>query len=406
MLRHHLAHEHRRRLQGGPGEHHGADAERAGRGPHRLGHGRCRRGEDLPGARLPVGGGEGEEHHVAAQRAGGQPQLELLGQPVPRGGPVHERARRGVLMQAAVAPALARRPARVDPHVVEGRGAARAGLQRPPVLQDRQPDPRLHVHGRAQSALGLLAAPEAAQRRAGRLVRADRGDVQIARDLAQQRRAVRGEVVGEGDADAGRRMRTGLGPQRRQRPVEGLAHGSAIARRLERHRDPGLQRAGEVHRGQRQPIGVDGAADGPAGLVVQSQQRGALAPVGARESALHQQSLGEEAFDGVGDGGRGDPELAGDLDPAGLRAAPDDLEDRGVRRGGSAFAGGAHRDLLLVAVARPPAAAARERDAPVSHSVTAARAAVRDHFVACRARGFPLTGGDLGLHNTLTSLTK
>src|SRR5699024_8586622 len=72
----------------------------------------------------------------------------------------------GLLVQAARAAAFAGGSVGVDDHVVQGGAAARGRLQGPAVLQDRQPQARIHVHRCAQPVLGLLAAPEAAQGRA------------------------------------------------------------------------------------------------------------------------------------------------------------------------------------------------------------------------------------------------
>ena len=257
-------------------------------------------------------------------------------------GALEDRAGGGELVQAAASAALAGSTVGIDSHVVEGRGAARAGLEGPAVLQDRQAQPRVHVHRRAQTALRLFAAPEAAQRRAGRCVRADEGDLQALGELTQQLRTVVTEPVRDRQADSGGRVRLALRPDHRQGPVQRPAHLRRLGGGAQRHRDPGAQRAGEVHAGQREPVRVDRAADRPAGLIVQSQQGGALAALGLRESGLAQQAGGEQALDRVGDRRRGHPELAGDLHPAGLGASTHDLEDRGIGGRRASLARGAH----------------------------------------------------------------
>ena len=300
---------------------------------------------------LAARGGQRDQHHVAAERGVREPQPEVLGEAVPACGPLEDRAGRGVLVQAAAPAARAGLAVGIDAHVVEGGGAARSGLEGPAVEQDRQAQPRVHVHRRAQSALGLLAAPVAAQGRARRRVRADHGHVQAVGELAQQSCARVSETVGDRDSETRGRAGTCLWAQHRHRSAQRLADLGGAGEGAQRHRDPGAQRAGEVHAGQGETVRVERAPDRPARLVVQPQQRGALAAVGLREADLAQQPCREQPLDRVGDRRGGDAELAGDLHPAGLGASAYELEDGGVGRRGAASTGARrlrHRGLLPV----------------------------------------------------------
>lgn len=236
--------------------------------------------------------------------------------------------------------ARALRAAGIQGHVVQG--AAAVGPEGGAVQQQREGDARAQMQGPGEPGSGLLPAPEAAQRRAGRLGPAHGAHVERQGELLQRVGHLGGKVTRHGEPDPGHGPELIARSDDRQAFAQHLGDLGGVRGIGEREHCSGAQRAGGVDGDQGEAVLVERAAQRSPGGVVDPQQGGPLAAGGAGVAALPEQPGRQQPLHGIGDGGGGDAQLASDLDARGLGAAAHEFEHRGVHRGGSSGARSAH----------------------------------------------------------------